>query len=234
MKSQKHFSCLKDSRLKGKPPRVSPAEYKEVCLNHKNEIWLENKVAPSTNEIWNVIERELGHRVKSVSIYSMVVNNRHGLFELITGKKLSKGNESLSDLSGLFDESNSSSSSQAETEGLTITFSTSEFDALITTITRPIKHHGNVRMREYTILDPMKWTSVCAKKLYDAFSFTHAFSFKKHYIFRDSSGGNLKGKVVLKKYSECHLKSYSSCAFIICLMVAIFPKTSPQHIISFS
>lgn len=181
------------SQKRGRRALVIAEDYIRVVLEHKDRIVHNGKIVPATHSVWKDASLSLEGRVKANTLYTSTVSNRYNLLALL----------GLCEGAALDDNSCDSShdhdiSSSTEDIGslIQITFSKAEFDELVTETISAVKKDNKTYLRKYTVLKQDKWTEVIAKKLYEKDKLRHGFHFKKHYIFRDGSGGSCEGNVL--------------------------------------
>lgn len=186
----------------GKRPLVPRDTLVETILQHKNELVFNNEIARATAEIWEVIEAELGNKIKATSLHSMCVGNRYNLKSLLTDiasldieheKEVSLNDSKLSsELSPeMFFESKRNSLN------FILSIKTSKFESLLTerVCARKTKK-GKMGERRITIFQPSKWTQIVAKKIFDDYRLNHGFHFKNHYLTRKADFGIFKGEII--------------------------------------
>lgn len=180
---------------RGRRARVTKDEYEAVLLKYKDKLVRNDKLVPRTNNVWEDIAAELGGRVKSNTVFSVTTSNRYGLLNMVYGREIEE--DSLDVDSEIAFDADSDQSFHSDLQKqifFTMTFGKSEFQELIRETSYVVKRGKKKMLRTYTILQQNKWAEVMAKKVYDEVKLEHGFHFKKHYVFRDTTGGSCIGE----------------------------------------
>lgn len=171
-------------------------------------------IVSKLDDVWEELSREVKGIIEPQPLYTLVVNNRDGVRDLLIPKGRSKAAEVPDDSlnighSSTLDSSTASTALSVSEENdeqiINITFTKAELEMLMvkTQYSRTEKDRPHLHFREFQILRPGMWQRVIIDKLWTASKKKCGFHFKRNKVYNNTldvfgkcdCGSELKGQI---------------------------------------
>lgn len=195
----------------------------EVIIKNKKEIFniSAQKIWGPTHKCWANIANELNNKVSPKYIYTVVLQNRYNIYDLLNFKRSSQEFVSKNDISF---SSSSDDDSESHTLIFNITLSFEEWSSIYDSEKRIYKRsdRNTDDTRNYDVLIPYQWTNIIHEHFFEQTRKSCAISYKHAKVCQ-------MGNTFLKIIGHC-----PSCNSVFKGIVQDPPETDSRVIIECS